>query len=59
MRTYEEIMAGSENGPVVVPGDVANSKLVELVASQKMPQTRSQADPAAGTDYRTVWVAAG
>lgn len=31
-------MAGSDNGAVVVPGDVANSLLVELVANQRMPK---------------------
>jgi uncharacterized membrane protein len=58
MRTYEEIMAGSENGPVIVPGDVANSKLVELVASQKMPKRGPKLTPPQ-VQLITDWVAAG
>jgi uncharacterized membrane protein len=58
MRTYQEIMAGSENGPVVVPGDVANSKLVELVASQKMPKRGPKLTPPQ-VQIITDWVAAG
>ena len=58
MRTYEEIMAGSENGPVIVPGDVANSKLVELVTSQKMPKRGPKLTPPQ-VQLITDWVAAG
>lgn len=38
MLTYAELMAGSNNGPVVTPGDSANSLLAELVSTQKMPK---------------------
>ena len=38
MKTFDSLMAGSENGPVVTPGDAAHSKFVELVATQKMPK---------------------
>ena len=38
LKTYASLMAGSENGPVVTPGDAANSTLVEMVATQKMPK---------------------
>lgn len=58
MRTYEEIMAGSENGPVLVPGDVANSKLVELVTNQKMPKRGPKLTPPQ-VQIITDWVAAG
>ena len=38
MKTFDSLMAGSENGPVVTPGDAAHSKFVELVVTQKMPK---------------------
>ena len=38
MRSRAELMAGSNNGPVILPGDAANSLLVEMIASQKMPK---------------------
>ena len=58
MRSYDEIMAGSDNGPVVVPGDVANSLLVELVTTQKMPKKGPKLTP---PQIQTItdWVAAG
>lgn len=58
MRTYEDIMAGSENGPVIVPGDPANSKLVELVANQEMPKRGPKLTPPQ-VQMITDWVAAG
>ncbi len=45
MRNYTELMIGSENGPVVIPGDADGSKLVELVASQKMPKRGAKLTP--------------
>lgn len=38
LLSYEAVMAGSNNGLVVIPGDAANSLLVELVATQEMPK---------------------
>jgi glucose/arabinose dehydrogenase len=37
--TYRTLMAGSQNGPVVVPGDPDASKLWEMVSQGKMPAT--------------------
>lgn len=45
LRTYEEILAGSENGAVIVPGDAASSLLVELVATQEMPKRGPKLTP--------------
>ena len=45
MKTFESLMAGSENGPVVTPGDAAQSKFVELVANQKMPKRGPKLTP--------------
>lgn len=38
MRTYEDIMAGSFNGPVIVPGNAAQSFLVQQLIDGKMPK---------------------
>ena len=45
LKTHADIMAGSDNGPVVVPGDAANSLLVEMVATQKMPKRGPKLTP--------------
>ena len=45
LRTHADIMAGSDNGPVIVPGDAANSLLVELVATQEMPKRGPKLTP--------------
>ncbi|MCO5212141.1 MAG: PQQ-dependent sugar dehydrogenase [Caldilinea sp.] len=39
VTTYKTLMAGSQNGPVVVPGDPDASKLWEMVGSGRMPAT--------------------
>lgn len=38
LETYADIVAGSEDGPVVVAGDAANSSFVQLVVSGDMPK---------------------
>lgn len=45
MLTYDELMAGSDNGPVVTAGDTQNSLLVELVSTQKMPKRGPKLTP--------------
>jgi hypothetical protein len=45
MNTHANLMAGSDNGPVIVPGDAANSLLVEMVATQKMPKRGPKLTP--------------
>ena len=45
MKTFESLMTGSENGPVITPGDAAQSKFVELVANQKMPKRGPKLTP--------------
>lgn len=45
IKTYAELMAGSSNGPVVVPGDADGSLLVELVVSQEMPKRGPKLTP--------------
>jgi len=58
MLTYADLMAGSDNGAVIIPGDVANSLFVELVANQKMPKRGPKLTPPQ-VQTITEWVAAG
>jgi mono/diheme cytochrome c family protein len=58
MRTYDEILAGSDNGPVIVPGDVINSLLVELITTKEMPKKGPKLTPPQ-IQAITEWVAAG
>lgn len=58
MRSYDEIMTGSDNGPVIVPGDTANSLLVELVTTKEMPKKGPKLTPPQ-IQIITDWVAAG
>ena len=51
-------MAGSENGPVVTPGNALKSLLVELVSNGKMPK-RGDKLTAAEIQLLTDWVNAG
>jgi cytochrome c len=58
LKTYADLMAGSDNGPVIFPGDPANSLLVQLITEGKMPKKGPRLLPA---QIRTItqWVAEG
>lgn len=58
LKDYSGVMAGSENGPVVVPGDAGQSELVKLVVQGKMPK-RANRLPEAQIKILTDWVNAG
>jgi mono/diheme cytochrome c family protein len=45
LRTHPDVIAGSDNGPVVIPGDAENSLLVELVTTQEMPKRGPKLTP--------------
>jgi Planctomycete cytochrome C len=45
MLTYEDLMAGGENGQVIVPGDADNSLLAQLLVEQKMPKRGPRLTP--------------
>ena len=45
LTSHANLMTGSENGPVVTAGDAADSLLVELVTSQKMPKRGPKLTP--------------
>jgi uncharacterized membrane protein len=46
LTSYEGVMAGSEDGPAVIPGDAANSPMAEMVANGKMPKRGPKLTPA-------------
>ena len=45
MTSYANLMAGSDNGPVVVPGDADNSLMVEMLLANKMPKRGPKLTP--------------
>ncbi|MBL8061718.1 MAG: c-type cytochrome [Anaerolineales bacterium] len=45
MMTYDNLMAGSFNGPVVAPGNADGSLLVELITKGKMPDRGPKVTP--------------
>jgi hypothetical protein len=51
-------MAGSENGAVIVPGDVENSLLAELIIEQEMPKKGPKLNPVQ-TQTILNWIAQG
>ena len=45
MKTYEALLAGSDNGPVILPGDANGSLLAELISNKKMPKKGPKLTP--------------
>jgi len=45
ISTYDHLLAGSEKGPVLVPGDATNSKLIQLIEQGKMPKRGPKVTP--------------
>jgi mono/diheme cytochrome c family protein len=58
LKTYGDMMQGSENGPVVTAGNAADSKLVELITTQKMPKRGPKLTPPQ-VELITDWVNQG
>ncbi len=58
LLSYEDVLAGSYNGPVIEPGDVENSFLIEQIVKGEMPKKEPRLLPA---EIRliTAWVEAG
>ena len=55
---YDNLMAGSEDGAVVIPGDADNSPLIQLVLQGKMPKRSPRLLPAQ-IQILVDWVTAG
>lgn len=45
LGSYATLMAGSDNGPVIVPGDAANSLLAQQLLNGKMPKRGPKLTP--------------
>lgn len=45
ITSYQALMAGSKNGPVVIAGDPANSLLIQLIQRGKMPKRGPKLTP--------------
>jgi mono/diheme cytochrome c family protein len=58
LATFESLMAGGTNGPIVIPGKPGESRLVQLIESGKMPAKGDSLDETAKNDIRE-WVAKG
>jgi len=43
--SYDTLMAGSKNGPVIVPGDSGNSLLIQMIQKGKMPKRGPKLTP--------------
>ena len=58
LESYADVMAGSMNGPVIEPGNVKDSYLIEMVTSGKMPKKGPKLT-SAEIEIITAWVEAG
>jgi uncharacterized membrane protein len=45
VASYATLMAGSDNGPVIVAGDSANSLLIQMIQQGKMPMRGPKLTP--------------
>jgi mono/diheme cytochrome c family protein len=58
LGSYETLMAGSQNGPVIVPGNANDSLLIQMVSEGEMPR-RGPHLTDAQIQLLTNWVNAG
>ena len=55
---YDKLMAGSQNGPVIIAGDPNKSSLIQMVTQGKMPKSGPHLLPAQ-LQVLVNWVTAG
>jgi mono/diheme cytochrome c family protein len=58
MKTYDSLLAGSDNGPVLTPGNADNSNLIQLVVKGKMPKRGPKLTPDQ-IELLKAWINAG
>jgi len=58
MNTYESLLVGSQNGPVILPGNANHSLLVQKITTGKMPKRGPKLTPAQ-IQIITDWIDAG
>jgi hypothetical protein len=58
LTTYAEVMAGSQNGSVIIAGDPGNSLLAQMIVDKEMPKRGAKPNSA---EVQTIldWIAAG
>ena len=62
LTSYDEIMKGSTNGPVVISGNPAGSELIKRLKGQKLPQMPRNGPPFLTEEEITKfesWIAGG
>lgn len=59
MSTYEGTMEGSFNGPVLTPGDPANSFMIKQILDGEMPPDRSPKLPKEKFQILVDWITSG
>lgn len=58
MNTYELLLAGSQNGPVIIAGEANDSLLVQKITAGKMPKRGPKLTPTQ-IQIITDWINAG
>jgi len=58
MGTYETLMTGSQNGPVITPGDADDSLIIQKLVAGKMPKRGPKLTPVQ-IQIITDWINAG
>lgn len=58
MGTYETLMAGSQNGPVIVPGSASDSLIIQKLLAGEMPKRGPKLTPVQ-IQILTDWINAG
>jgi len=61
LDSYDHVMAGGENGAIVIPGKPAQSELVERIEGTSQPRMPLDMPPLSSTEINTVvsWVKEG
>ena len=61
LTSYEKVMAGGDEGPVVIPGDPANSELVKRIKGLSQPRMPLGGPYLSNADIQIIetWVALG
>jgi hypothetical protein len=61
LTNYAFLMAGSTNGPVVIPGDPDNSEIIKRLEGAKLPRMPNEAPPLPQSTINLVrtWIALG
>ena len=61
LDTIEGLLRGSEDGPVVIAGDAAGSKIMKALRGEGMPRMPYLRDPLAESDIKLIeeWIDAG